>query len=316
MNVVDDRPILSRLGLVDPHLLGTGIGSRVYEHTSDTVVKIHGGAGQAELERLRNFYDRLDQYRFPFAVPAIDEIGRVGETYFTIERRLPGEMLSRVLPRLAAPPRRNLLRRYLHAATCFQQVTLPDRPFGQILADEPIQAPTWRAFLERMIDQGLRRGAVYLKEDLGGAERVLGIERYFERELSLVDEVHTKSLVHGDYWPDNVLVDARDDGWDVSAVLDFDGMTLVGDSRLDLAAAVFFLEMREGYPRRDSAFLLHHAVAQYGPSIAPVIEFYRLWYSAVYAHTKPFDPLTYGWCLTNFRRRFVQNQTERFRVSG
>jgi aminoglycoside phosphotransferase (APT) family kinase protein len=314
--VEGDGPILAGLGLVDPHLLGTGIGSRVYEHTSDTVVKIHDGARLVELERLRTFYDQLAVYRFPFAVPAIHEIGHVGKTYFTIERRLPGEMLSRVLPRLTAPQRRNLLRRYLHAAGCFQQVTLPDRPFGQILAGEPIEAPTWRGFLERMIDQGLRRGAVYLKEDLGGAECVRRIERYFERELPLFDTVHAKSLVHGDYWPDNVLVDLRDDSWDVSAVLDFDGMTLVGDNRLDLAAAVFFLEMREGYPRRDSAFLLRHAVAQHGPSMAPVIEFYRLWYSAVYAHTKPFDSLTYGWCLANFRRRFVQDQTERFRVGG
>jgi aminoglycoside phosphotransferase (APT) family kinase protein len=310
MNVEGDRRILARLGLNDPHLLGTGIGSRVYEYTSNTVVKIHDGTGLPELERLRTFYDQLAVYCFPFAVPAIHEVGHVGKTYFTIERRLPGEMLSRVLPRLAAPQRRQFLPRYLHAAACFQQVTFPDRPFGQMLAGEPIQAPTWRAFLEGMIEQGLQRGAVYLGKDLGGAERVRRIEGYFERELPLFDDVHAKSLVHGDYWPDNVLVDTRGDGWDVSAVLDFDGMTLVGDSRLDLAAAVFFLEMRAGYPRRDSGFLLRQAVAQYGPSMAQVIEFYRLWYSAVYAHTKPFDPLTYDWCLTNLRRRLANEQAE------
>ncbi len=296
------RPILEHLGLAAPRLLGTGIGSQVYEYTGDTVVKIHGGADLASLERLRAFYERLSAYRFPFALPSILGIDCVDGTFFTIERRLPGEMLSRTLPLLAARQRRLLLERYLLAVDDIGQVTFPERPFGHLLADQPVHAPTWRGFLEKMIEQGLRRAVGYLNEDVGDVQR---IERFLEQEIALVADVQTKSLVHGDYWPDNVLVDVADGvngRQDVSAVLDFDGMTLVGDRRLDVAGAVVFLEMRQGYPRRDSDILLRRAMMQHGLAIAQIIYFYRMWYSAVYAHCKPFDRLTYFWCVTNFQR--------------
>ena len=293
------RRILAKEGIAEPLLLGTGIGSQVFDRADGTVVKVHGGVDGAELEELRRFYERLAEYRFTFAVPRIREIGRVGGTYYTVERRLPGRMLSAVLPRTRSGGRRDLLERYLLAAEQIGQVTWPGRMFGQVLGREKTRARTWRGFVERMVERGLARGAPYLCTDLGS---VRPIEEFFEREMGLTDGVEARTLVHGDYWGDNVLVDEVGGRLDVSAVLDFDGMTMVGDWRADVAAAVVFLEMRKGYPRRDSNHLLARAVERYGPSISPVIRFYRLWYAAVYAHVKPFDPLTYGWCLQSFRR--------------
>ena len=108
----DPRPVLNHLGLVNPPFLGRGIGSQVFDRGDGTVVKIHGGVDRAYLEKLQAFYAGLEPYGLPFAVPNIHHIGCVtgsatsratdptGSTYFTLERRLPGERLFSVLPRL------------------------------------------------------------------------------------------------------------------------------------------------------------------------------------------------------------------------
>ena len=325
----DPRPVLDYLGLVNPPFLGRGIGSQVFDRGDGTVVKIHGSVDHAYLEKLQAFYARLEPYGLPFAVPNIQHIGRVrdpasdstsgltsgstGSTHFTLERRLPGERLFSVLPRLRGQARRALLERYLAAVDSFKQIILPlDQPYGQVLAASPVQASTWRGFLEQMIHKGLQHAAQDLHADLGDAN-LRAIHDYFASELPPMDHMRDKALVHGDYWGDNVLVDqagGRDSGggsrgrkgeWHVSAVLDFAGMTLCGDPRVDVAAAVVFLEMRPGHPTEDADFLLQAAIARHGPEIERATRFYRLWYAAVYAFCKPFDPLTYGWCLQSFR---------------
>ncbi len=291
--------IFTSLGISSPQFLGSGIGSHVYDCGDGTAIKIHGGAEVSELEALKAFYIRLGEYQFPFAVPRIHQIGFVDGTVYTIERRLPGKTLSSVLPGLRGQPRRDLLERYLAAVEPLRQVALPGDRFGHVLGREQLHAPTWRGFVERMAEEGLARGAAYLHEGLGS---VRPIEEFFAQNLQLVEDPPGRSLVHGDYWPDNVLVDHVDGRLDVSAVLDFNGMTLAGDHRLDIAASAIFLEMRRRYPRRDAQFALRQAIARHGPQIESVVRFYRLWYATIYAHTKPFDPLTYGWCLDSFRR--------------
>ena len=55
-----------------------------------------------------------------------------------------------------------------------------------------------------------------------------------------------KSLVHGDAYPGNVLVD--EDG-EVATILDFGRYSLVGDPRLDVAIAIELTEMAGDSPR-------------------------------------------------------------------
>jgi len=319
----DPRSVLNHLGLVNPPFLGRGIGSQVFDRGDGTVVKIHGGVDHAYLEKLQTFYASLAPHDLPFAIPTIHHVGCVTSpatgpasgptirTHFTLERRLPGERLFSVLPRLRGHARRALLERYLAAVDTFRQIVLPpDQPYGQLLADSPVQAPTWRAFLEQMAQNGLRNAAPDLLTDLGAAH-LRAIHDYFARELPLMDHVQDKVLVHGDYWGDNVLVDrivgrggreGQPGEWRVSAVLDFAGMTLCGDPRVDVAAAAVFLEMRPGYPTADTDLLVRTAIARHGPELERTVHFYRLWYAATYAHSKEFDPLTYGWCIQSFRR--------------
>ena len=68
------------------------------------------------------------------------------------------------------------------------------------------------------------------------------------RLLAGIDPHPPKALVHGDYFPGNLLMSER---LEVSAVIDFSVFTLVGDPLLDAACAVVFLEMNEPFTDAD-----------------------------------------------------------------
>ena len=83
-----------------------------------------------------------------------------------------------------------------------------------------------------------------------------------------------KSLVHGDAYPGNVLVD--DDG-EVATILDFGRYSLVGDPRLDAAIAIELTEMVADFTPEDTEYL--RGLTDEEPAAAA----YRAWTAIVLA---------------------------------
>jgi Ser/Thr protein kinase RdoA (MazF antagonist) len=67
-----------------------------------------------------------------------------------------------------------------------------------------------------------------------------------------------KPLVHGDYFPENVMV--ADDGR-ICGVIDFGALTLIGDADVDLACAVLNLTGMAGVTPEDRRIALKRAEA-------------------------------------------------------
>ena len=111
-----------------------------------------------------------------------------------------------------------------------------------------------------------------------------------------VSDVVQPRLVHGDYFPGNVMVDARGA---VTGILDFSPMTVAGDPRLNLAGALIFLEVVAPYRPDDSTTVEEVITARHGHDVLPVIELYRTYYSLYFSATKEFDPELYRWCVNN-----------------
>jgi putative membrane protein len=318
MTNVNDVPdgagaVLERLGIPAAPQLGTGAEAAAYDCGGGQIVKVYRDAAWHDLARRRSLYRRLAQHRLPFALPFIHRIGRVGATHYTVERKMPGRLFSRVLPELQEPARQATLRRYLSAVEHLGRITLPRRPFGEVLGPAPVQASSWTSFLQAKIEDGLRAAAADLAADAGDLRP---IERFLDRELTLVADLSEKHLVHGDYWPENVFVDqvrARDDGacdtevgdraaeWDVSGLIDFSDLTVVGDARMDVAGAVLFIEALPNLEPGDSTALIAAAVARHGRAIERIIYLYRMYYSVIFSHCKGFDDRTYWWCVRNIR---------------
>jgi hypothetical protein len=90
-----------------------------------------------------------------------------------------------------------------------------------------------------------------------------------------------------------------DDTLTVYGVGDFGYSTLVGDPRMDIAGAIVFLEVVEGYQADDTELLLDYIQRGGSRVSADIIDLYRLRYSLYFSHCKHDDPKTYAWCVQN-----------------
>ena len=85
-------------------------------------------------------------------------------------------------------------------------------------------------------------------------------------------------------------------------MIDFSPLTVAGDPRLDLIAALIFLEVDDGYQPDDSPFARRLFEERHGPALLDLGGLYRAYYSLFFAHTKDTDPLLYRWCVANLRK--------------
>jgi putative membrane protein len=291
------RTVLAHLGAPGAKLLGQGNEGRVYAYRDDRVAKIYMGTSGAVLERLADFQAVLARQGLPFHTPQILEIGWVGGTLFTIERRLPGEKLGHRFAALSQDAQRLALTNYFAAVEAINRVGLANRPFGHVLSSvdgaDTITAPTWAGFLEREIERSLERAGADLALDV---EMVEDKVRELRRLVLTRPEGVPKRLVHGDYFLGNVLFD-RD--LQVSAVLDFGAHTLAGDPRMDVAGAIAFLSLDDAIKPWHIAHVEALAEARYGRDIRAVIDLYVLYCSIYFGDTRVSDPSTYRWCVRN-----------------
>jgi aminoglycoside phosphotransferase len=285
--------VLAHLGVPNARLIGKGGEGNVYELHDDRVVKIYGQGSESELQRLTAFQEWLAQQDFPFHTPQILEIGRLDETVFTIERRLPGATLSGRFSSLSEGQQRLALTNYYAALRLINDVELPDYAYGHVLPTEhyPGGAATWGDFLDRQLDRSLEKAGADLMQDVEAfEEKEQGLRKLLHRHA----EGAPKRLVHGDYFLDNVLFDSD---FQVSAVLDFGAHTLAGDPRLDATSAIIFLGLEPAIRPWHFAHVTALAQEQYRDGMLPLIDIYGLYYAIYFANTKLTMPGTYAECV-------------------
>jgi aminoglycoside phosphotransferase (APT) family kinase protein len=285
--------VLAHLGISSARLIGKGGEGIVYDFHDDRVVKIYRRGSESELQRLATFQEMLAQHDFPFPTPRILEIGRLDETVFTIERRLPGATLAGRFSALSEDQQRLALTNYYVALRLINEVELPDYAYGHVLPTEdyPGGAATWIDFLDSQLDRSLEKAGADLAQDVEAfAEKAQGLRQLLHRHAGNAP----KRLVHGDYFLDNVLFD---DNLQVSAVLDFGAHTLAGDPRLDAISAIIFLGIESAMKPWSFAHVTALAQEQYGDSILPLKDIYDLYYAIYFANTKFTMPGDYYWCV-------------------
>src|SRR5690606_22148779 len=105
----------------------------------------------------------------------------------------------------------------------------PDKPYGELLVNAPLQRARWRDYLEARMAQTLVSSRADLEQDVPGFDQVLAS---IHAQLPMLGDDPAKCLVHGDYFPANVFID---DEFKISGVGDFSYAVVVGDARMDLA---------------------------------------------------------------------------------
>lgn len=289
--------VLCHLRLGSASLLGRGMTSSLYNIGGGRVLKIHNEPQDAAyLPRLQHFSEQLQGFSLPYSVPLIYEHGAVGEIHYHVERRLPGQDFAEVFPLLSPAERRSALASFLDGLPPLHAVHMPQLPFGEPLnPQEEITSETWPGYLQARIEATLANSYADLQEDLANVDRLV---EGFYRELSSMPPKPSKCLVHGDYFPGNVLCDER--GF-LTAVVDFSPLTLIGDPLVDLAGAYYFCRIYDFLTEADYQFLRSQITERYGNDCWQRIDLYYTFYSLRFSDCKISDNHTYRWCLRRLR---------------
>jgi aminoglycoside phosphotransferase (APT) family kinase protein len=235
------------------------------------------------------FYRAIAQSKTPFALPQILEQGEDDGTFYSVDRLIPGRPLHELMPTLSGDERWRALASYTDAAFEMAALPLVRDEYGEFLRDDDsITAPTWNAYLLGRMHRCLSE-APWLPGDVPALGATVND---LTRRIEAIVPV-PKALVHGDYFPGNVLVS---NDLTVSGVIDFGPLTVIGDPMLDLASAVIFLGVVPGHRPADAAFVRDRLHERVGASIDDSIITYRGWYAIRFAPYRDDDAGLYAWC--------------------
>lgn len=276
--------------------LGHGGEATVYELTGDRVLRVfHKEPDNAITHVIAPFYERLAAYDLPFAVPRILDFAVDDGIAYSLDRRIPGRAFHDVLPGLTGADRERALDSYTDAAAALAVIPLPDQPYGEFLFAEALTGHTWADFLLTRLEHNYAQGRPDLIEAIPDIDRIVHALRARIRNL----DDPPKVLVHGDYFPGNVLMD---DGFNVTGVIDFGWLTVAGDPDMDLASAAIFLDVVRGHQQSDADRVHARLLRTHGDALAPMIEIYRAWYGVRFSPYKADDASLFAWCIKSLQR--------------
>jgi Phosphotransferase enzyme family len=271
--------------------LGGGDEAEVYAVGPERVIRFYKELPNCDLaKRRRDFYATLDSTRVAFRVPAIlDEDERDG-VYYTVEQRIAGVSLAEALPTLAGTARRQALRGYAETSLAVRSLGCPQQGFGEILTPSPIRTDTWSDFILSRASRCLEAQYPSVVAQMDRPDRALR-----QLEFLLAQCPCSKpELVHGDYYPANVMIDL--DGH-VTGLIDFGALTVMGDARMDAAGAVLYLTAIGGIATEDKRIVLD-CVKEHGIDDA-VLALYRIFYAFRFLATDREGVLR--WCIETLR---------------
>lgn len=228
--------LLERMGLAGAKPIAAGTEAEVYAYDRDIVLKIYAGAGRrGYFETLRALYAGADASGAGFRLPAIREIIQHGGLVALLETKLPGAPLEDALPGLAGAALRRAEDLYLDAAVHVQAIRLAAAPGRYLLFDETdassAGSQSFGAWYAGLLRHKLERVGGFLGSD----------DPAFAEQAALLAEIIAAepdgplALVHGDFFPGNVLASAGIDA--IEGVIDFGSFTMFGSAVIDAACA-------------------------------------------------------------------------------
>lgn len=288
------KVILKKLGIEESALLGNGVESFVYAYGENQVVRILKSGNITYLKSLKRLQESISLSGLSVKTPLIEDIAELNRTAYTIEAKIEGQNLSKVFDKYTDVQKEMIIREYFDLLIEFTKVDVRAFGYGQVVdTKDKISDHTWSGFLAKKVIQKTDRVREQLEKDVPGFSGKLNV---FLKLLNTRLGGIEKSLVHGDYFYDNVVVNDRAK---ITGILDFSGWTtVVGDPRLDVCGSIIFLEHSE-YFIKYQKMLIEVARVRYGKDIEWFIDFYRIYYSMFLSDSCLYLQRLYDWCVKN-----------------
>lgn len=275
--------------------IGHGGEAVAYELNGGRVLRLYHEPPR-DFDALAAFYAELSASRTDWVIPAVLDRGQTGAVFWSVHRLVPGRALIDVLPELRGADRKRALDAYLDAAEVVGSLPVARTAYSEPLPeDAPLECETWTAYLRARVAREVARTGVDLRRDLPQLDSVLA---ELDRRIERLPERPPPVLVHGDYFPGNVIIG---DDLRVTGLIDFGPLTAIGDAMMDVASAAIFLEVQRSWEPADIAYVSERLIAQHGAAGPIAISAYRPWYAMRLAHCRDDDERLYAWCLDALR---------------
>jgi thiamine kinase-like enzyme len=163
----------------------------------------------------------------------------------------------------------------------------------------------WHQFLIRFLQYKLAQVSPYLSRD------VPQLAAKVEHLQTILDQPYRgeERLIHGDFCPSNLLVD---DEHEITALLDFGLLTMVGDPLFGLATSWVFFDMYDELKAQVRERYLAMLLDRLGRQARSRLYCYVLIYSILSANT--YSPQCsdghYYWCIANLSNQDYWNAIE------
>jgi aminoglycoside phosphotransferase (APT) family kinase protein len=270
-----------RFGVAPNALLGHGAEAWVYALDDERVLRVlRDGGRKADVLRRMALVAELTRSQPAYRLPEVLDVGEIEGRTYAIERRLPGRSMLEELGRIEGAARERLIDAYLDTSASLGDLHLPAHAgFGDLIADDSIITPTWRAYLDERAARNLARSTPELRH-LDPVAIADGLP-----------DASTPSFVHLDAFAGNFLTD----GVRITAVLDIGASSLAGDRRLDpIASAVYLSD-----PYLTPTATAHDADVALAwlrtKGLAEWLEPGRRWLAAYWSFEAD-DPKAIAWC--------------------
>lgn len=298
--------VIHHCGITQNQLIGQGGEGFIFNHSSDTILKVYPNATKSYLESLITIQKRARDAALPYQTPEILNIEHKEGLNYTIERKLPGQQLDIVFPKLSDKDKYYVLEQYIKAMEPLKSIKVADLPYGQLVnIPDRIQASSWSQYLLAKLDSQIQKSHSFLERDVD--DLTIKVQLLQAKINQILEGQIEKNFVHADYYLNNLMVN---ENLEISAVLDLSAHAVVGDHRLDIAS-INFLTLNPSITPEHLAYVREYVIRILGSKILPYLDLYGLFYAFYYSDLHDQDPHSYQWCLNLLNDKSLWGQLEK-----